>query len=171
MASKKTRISRKIVIDASKKDVWDFVSDFGGIYKGHPSVLKSYLTSDQTSGVGTTRHCDFSMMGASVEEKIIGWVEGESIKVDIFERKNMPMINTMIADFSVHEQGEQTLLKATLEYDMTGGMGSVMNAVMMKKMNIGNWEKVLAGFKKYIETNEVVEKDTPLSMAEVQNIA
>ena len=106
-----------------------------------------------------------------MEEKIIGWVDGESIKVDIFERKNMPMINTMIADFSVHEQGEQTLLKATLEYDMTGSMGSVMNAVMMKKMNTDNWEKVLAGFKKYIETNEVVEKDTPLSMAEVQNIA
>ncbi|MES0489528.1 MAG: SRPBCC family protein [Leptospirales bacterium] len=171
MAGKKTRISRKVLIDAPKKDVWKFVSDFGGIYKGNPVVAKSYLTSDQKTGVGTTRHCDMTMMGASVEEKIIGWVDGESIKIDIFERKNMPMVNNMIADFSVHEEGKQTLLKATMEYDMTGGMGDMMNAVMMKKMNIKVWEKLLAGFKKHIETSELIEKSTPLEVELVEEFA
>ena len=171
MAAKKTTISRKILIDAPKKDVWNFVSDFGGIYKGNPMVSKSYLTSDQKTGVGTTRHCDMNMMGASVDEKIIGWVEGESIKVDIYEKKNMPMVGNMVADFSVHEQGKQTLLKATMEYDMTGGMGDMMNAVMMKKMNVGVWEKLLAGFKKHIETKVIVEKRTPLDLELVEKIA
>ena len=73
---------------STKEKVWSVVADFGEIYKASPAVTKSYITSDQKTAVGTERHCDFAFMGASVEEKIIEWKEGESLKIDIYERKN-----------------------------------------------------------------------------------
>jgi len=145
---KTTKIVREIVIDASKEKVWGVVADFGAMDKASPGVAKSYITSEQKTGVGTERHCDFAFMGASVEEKIIEWKEGESIKIDIYERKNLPLIKEMIAEFAVREENEKTILRAALEYTMTGGLGDLLNAVMMEKMNTKNWNKVLAGFKK-----------------------
>ncbi len=68
---KKTIIIRRVVIDAPKEKVWASLADFGNVQNLSPNVSKSYLTSDQISGLGATRHCDFTSMGAQVEEKII----------------------------------------------------------------------------------------------------
>ena len=48
-----------------------------------PGVLKSQVTSDQQEGVGATRHCYFAVNGATAEEKIIEWKEGESLKIEV----------------------------------------------------------------------------------------
>ena len=147
---KKTRIEREIAIDATKEKVWSVVADFGAMQNASPAVTKSYITSEQKTGVGTERHCDFAFMGASVEEKIIEWNEGESIKIDIYKRKNLPMVKEMTAEFEVREENGQTILRAAMEYSMTGGLGDLMNSMMMEKMNTKNWGKVLAGFKKQL---------------------
>ena len=164
---KNTRIEKEVIIDASKEKVWEVVTDFGGIYKASPAVLKSYLTTEQKTGVGTERHCDFTMMGASVEERIIEWNEGESIKIDIYKRKNLPLVKDMIAEFKVREENGKTILKASLDYSMSGGLGSLMNAMMMKKMNNKNWDNVLAGFKKHSESGELVDQKTKLDVGAV----
>jgi uncharacterized membrane protein len=165
-----TTIMREIAIDASKEKVWNVVADFGAIDMVSPGVTKSYLTSEQHTGVGTERHCDLVFMGATVEEKIIEWKEGESIKIDIYERKKIPLVKEMIAEFAVREEDGKTILSGTLEYAMTGGMGNLMNAVMMKKMNSKTWNQVLAGFKKHSETGEKVDKNTNLDLGAVVEI-
>jgi len=167
---KKTKIVREIAIDATKEKVWNVVADFGAIDKASPGVIKSYITSEQKTGVGTERHCDFAFMGASVEEKVIEWNEGESIKIDIYERKNLPLIKEMIAEFSVREADGKTILRATLEYAMSGGLGGLMNGMMMEKMNTKNWNKVLAGFKKHSESGAVVNQKTALDMDAVMEV-
>ena len=53
-----TTLTREVRINAPKEKVWDILADFGNIYLFNPGVPKSYLTSDQQVGVGTTRHCD-----------------------------------------------------------------------------------------------------------------
>ena len=128
---KKTKITREIEIDASKERVWSIVADFGAMDQASPDVIKSYLTSERKTGVGTERHCDFSFMGASVEEKIIEWNAGESIKIDIYERKNLPFVRDMIAEFKVREENGKTILRASMEYGMSGGIGKLMNVLMM----------------------------------------
>ena len=167
---KKTKIVREIVIDATKEKVWGVVADFGAMEKASPGVTKSYITSEQKTGVGTERHCDFAFMSASVEEKIIEWNEGESIKIDIYKRKNLPLVKEMIAEFAVREEKGKTILRATLEYAMSGSFGGLMNAVMMEKMNIKNGNKVLAGFKKHSESGEIIDQKTELDLAAVKEI-
>jgi ribosome-associated toxin RatA of RatAB toxin-antitoxin module len=163
-----TRISREIEINASKEDVWNAIAKFGDISHTSPGVLKSYVTSEQQEGVGATRHCDFTMMGASAEEKVLEWNEGESLKIGVYELKKLPGIKTMEANFKVKEiDSNKTMLTATLEYSMKNPLFNAMNSMMMKKMNTKNWNAVLAGHKKYIETGEIVTKETTLELDKV----
>ena len=70
----KTRIAHEVAIDAPKQNVWEVLSDFGNVYRTSPNIIKSYLTSDQKQGVGTTRHCDFTSMGAPILNSPETWV-------------------------------------------------------------------------------------------------
>jgi carbon monoxide dehydrogenase subunit G len=163
-----TTISRKIEINASKTDVWKAIANFGEICHASPGVLKSHVTSEQTKGVGATRHCDFSMMGASAEERILEWNEGESMSIGVYEFKKLPGIKTMVANFSVRETANnKTELTATLEYSMKNPFFNIMNVMMMKGMNTKNWNSVLAGHKKYVETGEIVTENTVLELDKV----
>ena len=102
---KKTIITRKISIKAPKQKVWEALADFGNVFKLSPNLEQSYLTSDQKVGVGATRHCDFVFMGAQVEERIVKWNEGESIKIEIYESKKIPMITGMNANLNLVKKG------------------------------------------------------------------
>ena len=162
-----TTITREIEINASKEKVWAAIADFGNICHASPGVISSKVTSDTKEGIGSTRHCDFSMMGATAEERITEWKDGESLKIEVYELKKMPGIKKMAADFSVKPKGDKTILKATLEYSMQNMLFDLMNSLMMKRMNVKNWNSVLAGHKKYIETGEIVTEKTILELDKV----
>jgi len=163
----KTVISRKVIIDAPKQKVWDALDDFGNVQNMSPNISKSYLTTEQKNGVGTERHCDFTAMGAQVEERIVEWNEGESLKIDIYERKNMPMIADILASFNLEEKDNKVILHASFEYSMSSGLGNVMNSLVMKKMNIKSWELFIAGIKHHVETGEYVDKGIQLDLSAV----
>ena len=65
-----TQIIREIPIKLEPAQVWAQLADFGNICHGHPAVKKSFITSAQKTGVGATRHCDLTMMGATAEERV-----------------------------------------------------------------------------------------------------
>lgn len=167
---KKTIIMRKVAINAPKQKVWEALADFGNVKYLSPNIIKSYLTSDQESGVGATRHCEFASMGAQVEERIVAWDEGETLKIDIYRSKNMPMITGMEAEFQVSEEGDSTVVTGTFEYGMTNIIGNILNSVTMKKMNQKAWIQFLAGIKHHLETSENVNTDTNLDLSPVQEL-
>lgn len=162
-----TTISREIEINAPKQEVWKFISKFGNICDASPGVKRSYVTSKQQEGVGATRHCDFVMNGATVEEKITEWNEGDSLKVDVFELNNLPGIKTMEASFKIRENGKSSFLTAKLNYTMKNFAFNIMNNLMLKKMNTKLWESVLAGHKKHIETGEKITQKSKLELDKV----
>lgn len=165
---KKTIIKRTVLIDTPVSQVWDVLADFGNIQNLSPNVVKSYLTSDQQTGVGTTRHCDFATMGAQVEERIVEWQEGKSMKIDIYASKNLPMMTGMVATFELVLEGNKTKLVGTFEYSMTNAIGGLMNNLAMKKANTKAWNLALAGIKRHCETGEPVDKSTKLDLSVVE---
>lgn len=165
-----TIIAREITINKSKDEVWKAIAKFGDICHGSPGVLKSFVTSEQQEGVGATRHCDLFMMGATIEERISEWNEGESLTVDIYEFNNLPGIKSMKALFSVRTENGNTILRADLHYTMKNSFFKLVNKLMMKSMNTKNWNGVLAGHKKYIETGNRVDDKTVLNFSEVVNM-
>ena len=162
-----TTIAREIIINETKEKVWDAVANFGDICHGSPGVSSSHVTSEQQKGIGATRHCDFTMMGATAEEKITDWNEGESLTIEVYELKKMPGIKSMSATFKVRTENNKTILRADLSYEMKNVFFDMMNNLMMKKMNNKNWNSVLAGHKKYIETGIRVVEDTVLEIDKV----
>tara|TARA_B100000809_G_scaffold138675_1_gene136296 strand:- start:1447 stop:1950 length:504 start_codon:yes stop_codon:yes gene_type:complete len=162
-----TTISREIEINASKEDAWKAIAKFGNICHGSPGVLTSHVTSAQQEGVGATRHCDFTMMGATVEERITAWNEGESISIEIYEFNKLPGMKTASADFMVRTEKGKTILRADFHYSIKNVFFDFLNSLMMKKMNTKNWNSLLAGHKKYIETGEIVTEKTVLELNKV----
>ncbi len=162
-----TTISREIEIDASKEAVWQALAKFGDICHASPGVLKSHVTSEQQEGVGATRHCDFAMNGATAEERVTQWQEGESLTIEVYDLKKMPGIDKMEAAFNVRTESNKTILRADLSYSMKNVLFDAMNSMMVKKMNTKLWNSVVAGHKKYIETGERVVKETLLELDQV----
>lgn len=162
-----TTFKRAIVINVPKQKAWEAIADFGNICHGHPAVSVSRVTSAQKTGVGATRHCDFTMMGASAEERIAEWNEGKNVKIEVYELKKMPGLQTTSLNLQIDEQGENTVLTATLSYSMKNAFFDIMNALMMKKMNSDLLNGILAGHKKYIETGEIVNAKTKLDLSKI----
>ena len=163
-----TYIKRQVSIKAPSTKVWDALADFGNVQQMSPNIVKSFLNTNQKNGLGATRHCDFTQMGASVDEKIIGWDEGKSIKIQLYNPKKLPMIKDMEALFELEEKGEDTLLKGTFQYDMGGALGGLMNGLMMRNMNIKSWVKFMSGIKQHVETGEHIEKNSVLDLGVVE---
>tara|TARA_B100000809_G_scaffold266794_1_gene331634 strand:- start:8066 stop:8395 length:330 start_codon:yes stop_codon:yes gene_type:complete len=105
-----TTISREIEINVSKESVWNAIAKFRDIYHACPGVLTSHVTSEQQDGVGATRHCEFAMMGASAEEKVTAWKEGESLSIEVYEFYKLPGIKSMSNDFKVRSENGKTIV-------------------------------------------------------------
>jgi carbon monoxide dehydrogenase subunit G len=165
---KVTTIKREIVVNQPKEKVWKALADFGKICHGHPAVSKSFITSAQKEGVGATRHCDFTMMGASAEEKVTEWNEGKNIKIEVYELNKMPGIDTMALDLAIKEHGNNTVLSSTMVYTMKNVFFDILNSMIMKNMNAKLLDGIMAGHKLYIETGTIVNEKTKLDLSQVK---
>jgi carbon monoxide dehydrogenase subunit G len=165
---KNTRIKNTVVINAGKNKVWEILSDFGNVQNLSPGIANSYLTSNAKNGVGATRHCDFTTMGSQVEEKIIEWDEEKSLRIELYDTKNIPMIKGMNAYFELENHKNGTKLTSIFEYHMNNIIGDLLNYLKMKKMNKKSWVLFMAGIKHFAETGENVNKNTRLDLSPVE---
>ena len=160
-----TVYNREVWIDAPKEKVWEVIADFGNIYRFNPTIAKSYLTSDQTRGLGTTRQCNFEGIDAHVKERIVGYKEGESMHVEIYESKGAPPFKTAFGTFSLEEKDGGTLVKGIFEYKLKfGPLGSIMDAMMVKPKFGKAWDGLMAGMKTYVETGQEIDATTSKSL-------
>jgi len=165
---KTTTIETKVEINASKDKIWEILADFGNVQNLSPGIAKSYLTSDVKTGLGASRHCDFTAMGAQVEEKIVEWEEGNFMKIELFDGKNLPMMRGMKATFKLKSTNKGTLITSVFEYHMNNMVGDLLNGLKMKQVNKKTWVLFLAGIKHYAETGENVSKETKLDLSMVE---
>jgi carbon monoxide dehydrogenase subunit G len=164
-----TTITRSVVINAPRQRVWQAIGhEFADVSKLSPGVLESEITSQEEIGLGTTRHCKLSVMGAELDERITDWREDEYLGIDIYQWRNLPMVRSMNASFALSDEGEETRLEMSISYSVgMGPIGWLMNQIMMRRMNTKGWESFTAGIKHHIETGEFVDPDTRLNLAAV----
>ena len=160
-------IAAHVRIDASTERVWDVLADFGGVHRTNPGVSASHLTSEESSGVGATRHCDLSFSGAATEERIVRWDEGRGLGIDIYDGKRLPFSKAE-AEFTIEPDGEGSVLEATMACEMKyGPLGQVMDAVMVRRQYLKGWGQFIAGVKHHAESGDEVTADTPLDRGSV----
>ena len=156
------------LVDAPTEEVWAAIGDFGNVAKVNPNVSNSYLTSDATDGVGATRHCDLSLYGASVEERITEWVDGEKLAIDVYDSNRLPIIEDSTAMMRVDAVGEKTRLTSSLSYSVKyGPVGAVMNRLMLRGQFATAMKRFLAGIKHHVETGALIDRSTPVPVSAV----
>lgn len=154
-------IKYQVHVDAPKEKVWAAIADFGNVANLSPGIKKSYLTSEATSGVGATRHCDLALYGATLEERIVEWTEGESFRIDIYNSKRLPLIKTSGGSLLVQEHEGGALLTGSLHTSLKYSfVGNLLYPIVLRKQLTKEWKIFLAGVKKHIETGDLIDRDT-----------
>ena len=144
-----TRIVKKIKIDATKQEVWNVVSDLGGIQNYSPGVKESFYNTDVKNDVGAGRVCEFYPMG-KVDEQATTWKEGESYTLHIKPIEKLPFFKEGFALFTLKSDGNRgTFVETEFTYDTTSGIiGKMMNSIALKKNFSVAFEGILKGLKK-----------------------
>jgi carbon monoxide dehydrogenase subunit G len=167
-----TKLSYETRINAPADAVWDALADFGGVWRYSPTVNESHSTSEATTGLGAERHCDLTFAGASVEERIVDWQEGRSMDVQIVEGKRTPPMTDIIAHFELEPDGDATIVRASMRYDMKfGPLGWAMDHTMVRPKFGSAFSQILAGLKHYLETGETVTGEVEIDEQAVQAVA
>ena len=124
----------KRTIEAPVDRVWEVLKDFGSISEWSPGVKSSELTSEGPVAEGTTRSCDFALVG-SVNERIDAYEPNQRLTVNLYETFKLP-ISGATADFNIAASGDTTDL--TLIYNYTPNrMGKLMKRTTHKQMTKG----------------------------------
>jgi len=167
-----TKLSYETRIEAPVDRVWDVLADFGGTWRWNPNVTESHSTSEANSGLGAERHCDLAFAGAKVEERIVDWHDGRSYDVEIVDGSRTPPMNKPIAHFEVEADGDTTIVRASMQYEMKyGPLGWAMDRIMVRRKFGPLFGQILAGLKHHVETGELVTSDEGLDRAAVRLVA
>lgn len=156
-----------IEVDASPEEVWKAIADFGGIDRWNPGVPVSQLTSVHSEGVGATRHCDLTLSGASIEERVTEWEPGSHYKVEIYRTKRVPFVRNLEAEVGVEPSGDGSIAYFAPSYETTAGpIGRLMDRLVLRRQYEKGGRAFVAGLKYFVETGNDVEKGSPLAYAD-----
>ncbi len=166
-----TTIQSQITIHAPKEVVWQALSDLGGVNKYHMAVEKSYYSSDQKSGVGASRVCEFAN-GGSLSETVVRWQDGSSLTLSLNPGKKMPPFRSNSeGTFSVREDNGNTVVDMEMRYDLRFGfLGRLMDALMVRPQFSKIIPQVLAGLKYHIETGELVDVEVGARLRDLPTV-
>ncbi len=149
-------VTREIQVDAPAEKVWAVLANIGAVQDYSPGVVKSYYTSDIKEGVDASRHCDLLPTG-TVEEKIVGWRDGEQYSIEIYEGTEVPY--TGVAHFTLKRDGVGTTVTQIMDYKPTDDLPNALAGKSMEKLVGKILEGSLVGLKHFIETGEVVTRE------------
>ncbi|NOY63438.1 MAG: SRPBCC family protein [Gammaproteobacteria bacterium] len=78
------KVATTLEVSVSAARVWEVISDFGNVHRFHPLVRRAPIVGEIERGVGATRRCEF-YDSTSVVERVVNWVDGEFIEVELSE--------------------------------------------------------------------------------------
>lgn len=167
-----TTLSARVRIDAPRDVVWNALADFGGTWKYNPNVITSRSLTDANSGVGAERHCDLTLAGATVRERILEWDDAGSYTLEIYEGDKLPPIKSIVARLSLSEENGQTIAEGTMSYDTKfGPIGWLTDRMIVRKQFGRAWQGIFAGLKHHAETGEIAERGVRLPYDDVVRVA
>ena len=124
-------------IEAPTQAVWDVLADFPNIAQWNDGVKKSYATSEETAGVGASRHLDLAPVG-SVEETIREWVPLEQMVISVDSASKVPFSQGR-ATFGLSATAEAaTNVQLTYEFEPKWGiLGTLLRPILDRQFAKG----------------------------------
>ncbi len=147
--AKPVYLSVNKTIDQPLEKVWKTVAlGFGHVADYNPEIKSSRFETDQLSGIGTKRHCDFHNKGY-IKEEITAWDPLTSFQLK-FTTSSVPM-SVLESKFSFEEKEGMTIVTQAFWYRMKAPLGW-LSGLMKRKMK-STLEKGLNGLETYLNNN------------------
>lgn len=144
-------------INAPIEEVWQVLSDFGGVHKWAPSVTNSYSISENNSGPDAARHCDVAGFG-SLQEYVTEWDEGAGFT---FRVTGVGPISEANSKWSAEAKDGKTIVTTTIDYATKFGLlGSALNVLMLRRKLRQGIKQTHAGLQHHILSGEPVGVDS-----------
>ena len=106
-----------VCVEAPVDVVWEHLAKLEDIQLWSEAVLEARCEGAVTRGVGAERTCDLRG-GITIRERWLHWDEGRSFT---YEGLGIPLVARAENTWSVHAEGEQTLLTSQAEVQLKGG--------------------------------------------------
>ena len=147
------KIDVSIAVAAPKDAAWAILADYGNVHNYVGGVVDSYLTTEQTDGIGMTRYCALPrkmMMKQYIVEEISAWDEGKSFRYIVTDT-TAPIADGSV-EWSVDGDEKRSVIRARVSYRPKGLIGWLMLPKLRKQfaevMNAG-----LADLKRHLEAS------------------
>ena len=139
----------RTVINAPVGAVWRVLADIGSISAWNPGVVSSSVTTSEGEGMGAGRHCDLGGKNY-LDEEVVEWDPGQRLTMRIVGT-NLPFERADIR-FSLQQQGTSTTVRVSPDYDLKfGGLGKLLDLLIVRRTYRRGMEALLAGLKKHVE--------------------
>jgi uncharacterized protein YndB with AHSA1/START domain len=149
-------VVRTIPVPPAK--LWPLIADVVAIERWHPSVERADLLSEQSTGLGAARRCNF-YDGTSVREEVIALDEGRRVRLAMSEF-SIPMTQLEAEITLTPDANGGTKASFAIHYVVKWGLlGRLMGATVMPGQLGKMAARVLAGLAHHGATGELVGKD------------
>jgi hypothetical protein len=144
------RVSASACIDAAPSEVWARLARLEEITLWSEAVVAARCEGARTRGIGAERTCDLRG-GITIRERWLAWDEGQSFT---YEGVGIPLVASATNEWTVHPEGEQTLLVSRAEVALRGGfVGRLIEPIVGRQISRVA-SQTLAAFKYLVEHGE-----------------
>jgi len=143
-------LSGSVCIEAPADEVWARLARLADIQLWSEAVVQARCEGPISQGIGAERTCDLRG-GITIKERWLAWEEGRSFT---YEGVGIPLVARAENEWTVHVEGEATLLTSRAEVVLKGGLfGKLLEPIVSYQFNrIG--PRTLAAFKYLVEHGE-----------------
>jgi hypothetical protein len=148
-----TVLENSIQIQAPPDAVWRVLGTLDLLDQYDPGVKKSQLLEGPSEGVGASRRCDLAPRGWFAE-RVTDWRPTGAIAFELYEC-TLP-VKRLKHRYTLTAKDGGTLVTQTMEYELKfGPLGSLMDALMVRRKWNDGVRGFFAGLKKRVESGAI----------------
>lgn len=148
-------VEKNVRLNAGSSKIWEALSDWGGVWRFHPWVLRSPILGPVSKGVGAARRCEFEDK-SSIVETITHIEEGRLIKMTLSETPK-PMKGGA-GSLRLTPRGQQTDVTVVMDVELgMGPLNPIMGALMMKPMMKKRIQRMLESLEFHLRTGGKID--------------
>ena len=148
--------SYEIEVDLPRAAVWEKLRDLTLAPRYVPGLTGVEILTAAHEGVGTSRRV-FQAKGQPLDETVVEWEDGYGFRLRLHNGDKPPApFKEAWFDYRIADgPNGHTLFKPALIYTMPWGpVGSLLDALVVRKFAVGNVKQVAVNFKRHYETGE-----------------
>lgn len=153
-APKTSQVSAQIVVDRSQQAVWGKLRDLSLADRYMPGIIRTQITTEQKSGVGTTRKV-FESDTSSLDETVVAWKEGNGFVLRVHEGENgvpFPFLAASLLYWVDRVDEGHALVTVSLQYVPRGGaLGRLLDHRFLKTRIRSKLDGVAVNLKRFVE--------------------